>query len=263
MMTVKCAECRVIALANQKGGVAKSCVTANLAAGLVKEGNRVLVIDNDPQGHASKCLGVSNTEITIAEIMNRIINDVELTPGTGIVTSVEGVDVLTADVRYAALDMEMNSAMSREHLLKEYIIMERPFYDYILIDCPPNLGIFVLNALTAADSVIIPVKTEELSLDGLQQLIRTIGMVKRRLNYDLEIEGNLFTMVDRTTNLSKNAMQLVRSAYDEHVRIFDAVIPQCVKAAECPAKGVSLFTYAPKSIAAEGYTNLVREVLSE
>ena len=254
-------ECRVISLANQKGGVAKSCTTANLAVGLVRENKRVLVIDNDPQGHASKCLGIVKPEKTIADILGIILQDGELNPGDGIVTTEEGVDILPATVKYADMELDIYNAMSREHLLKQYIAMEKPFYDFILIDCPPNLGMFVINALTASDSVIIPVKTEDLAIDGLQQLIKTMGMVRRRLNDRLEIEGILFTIVDVNTNLAKDAISTVRNAYEEKVYIFDTVIPKCVRAAECPASGVSLFTYDPNGKATLAYGRLVREVL--
>ena len=150
--------CKVIALANQKGGVAKSFTTASLAVGLVNSGNRVLVIDNDPQGHASRCLGVRKPEKTIYDIMEKLVKGEEITPNDCmecIVTTDEGVDLLPANVKYAMMELEMSSAMSREHLLNEFVVMQRPFYDFILIDCPPNVGLFVLNALTASDSVYL------------------------------------------------------------------------------------------------------------
>lgn len=257
--------CKVIALANQKGGVAKSFTTASLAVGLVNSGNRVLVIDNDPQGHASRCLGVRKPEKTIYDIMEKLVKGEEITPNDCmecIVTTDEGVDLLPANVKYAMMELEMSSAMSREHLLNEFVVMQRPFYDFILIDCPPNVGLFVLNALTASDSVLIPVKLEDLSIDGLQQLIQTIGMAKRRLNYNLEIEGILFTIVETNTVLARNSMEAIREAYGEHVHIYDFVIPKSVKAAECPGSGTSIYKYDPNGKVAKAYEVLTKEVLS-
>ena len=257
--------CKVIALANQKGGVAKSFTTASLAVGLVNSGNRVLVIDNDPQGHASRCLGVRKPEKTIYDIMEKLVKGEEITPNDCmecIVTTDEGVDLLPANVKYAMMELEMSSAMSREHLLNEFVVMQRPFYDFILIDCPPNVGLFVLNALTASDSVLIPVKLEDVSLDGLQQLIQTIGMAKRRLNYNLEIEGILFTIVETNTVLARNSIEAIREAYGEHVHIYDFVIPKSVKAAECPGSGTSIYKYDPNGKVAKAYEVLTKEVLS-
>lgn len=257
--------CKVIALANQKGGVAKSFTTASLAVGLVNQGKRVLVIDNDPQGHASRCLGVKKPEKTIYDIMAKLIKGEDLEAADCIdciVTTDEGVDLLPANVKYAMMELELSSAMSREHLLKEFVIMQRPFYDFILIDCPPNLGLFVLNALTAADSVLIPVKLEDLSVDGLQQLIQTIGMARRRLNYDLGIEGILFTIVEPNTVLAKTSMEAIKEAYGEKVHIYDCIIPKSVKAAECPGSGMSIFKYDPKGKVAAAYETLTKEVLS-
>jgi len=257
--------CKVISLANQKGGVAKSFSTANLAVGLVNAGKKVLVIDNDPQGHASRCLGVKKADKSIYDIMAKLVKEAEIQPSDCmdcIVTTEEGVDLLPANVKYAMMELEMSSAMSREHLLKEFVVMQRPFYDYILIDCPLNLGLFVLNALTASDSVLIPVKLEDLSIDGLQQLIQTIGMAKRRLNYDLEIEGILFTIVEPNTVLAKNSMETIKEAYGEHVYIYDCIIPKSVKAAECPGSGMSIYKYDPKGKVAQAYEVLTREVLS-
>ena len=261
MNTARSAECQVISLANQKGGVAKSFTTANLAVGLVNKGKKVLVIDNDPQGHASRCLGVRKPEISIYDIMGKLVRGEDIEPGEGIVKTAEGVDLLPANVKYAMMELELSSAMSREHLLKEFVVMERPFYDYILIDCPPNLGLFVINALTASDSVLIPVKLEDLSIDGLQQLIQTIGMARRRLNSDLFINGILFTIVEQNTVLAKTSMEAIKDAYGEHVHIFDCIIPKSTKAAECPGSGVSIFKYDPKGKVAAAYETLTKEVI--
>jgi len=253
--------CKVIALTNQKGGVAKSFTTASLAVGLVKEGKRVLVIDNDPQGHASRCLGVKKATITIADVMGRLIKGEQLQAGYGITTTEEGVDLLPANVNYAMLEFSLISVMSREKVLEEFVQLEREFYDYILIDCPPNLGIFVLNALNAADYAMIPVKLEDLSIDGLQQLIQTIGMARRHLNPSLEICGILFTVVEPRTVLAKQSMAAIKDAYGSHVKIYDSIIPKSVKAAECPASGISIFKYDPDGSVAAAYKALTMEVI--
>lgn len=256
--------CKVIALANQKGGVAKSFTTASLAVGLANAGKRVLVIDNDPQGHASRCLGVKKPDKTIYDVMEKLVSGEDLEPEyciDCICKTEEGVALLPANVKYAMMELELFSAMSREHLLNEFVIMQRAFYDFILIDCPPNLGLFVINALTAADSVIIPVKMEDLCIDGLQQLIQTIGMARRRLNYNLEIEGILFTVVEANTVLAKNSMKEIGDAYSKHVNIYDCVIPKSIKAAECPGSGKSIFKYDPRGTVAKAYKQLTKEVL--
>ena len=254
--------CKVIALANQKGGVAKSFTTASLAAGLVRKGKKVLVIDNDPQGHASRCLGIKKADITINDIMKKLIVGEEIKEGEGIIKTSEGVDLLPSNVEYAILEFEISSAMSREHLLKEYVDMERAYYDFILIDCPPNMGVFVLNALTAADTVLIPVKLEELSINGLQQLISTIGMARRRLNPSLAFEGILYTIVEPNTVLAKSSMKAINEAYGKNIHIYDCVIPKSVKAAECPSSGMSIFKYDPNGKVALAYESLSKEVIA-
>lgn len=255
-------KCKVIALANQKGGVAKSFTTASLAVGLANQGCKVLVIDNDPQGHASRCLGIRKAEITINNIMKKLIAGEEIKEGEGIISTIEGVDLLPSNVEYAILEFEISSAMSREHLLKEFVDIEREYYDFILIDCPPNMGVFVLNALTASDSVLIPVKLEELSINGLQQLIQTIGMAKRRLNPDLVFEGILYTIVEPNTILAKNSMDAINKAYGKNIPIFKCIIPKSIKAAECPSTGMSIFKYDPKGKVAIAYEALSKEVFA-
>lgn len=256
--------CKVISFANSKGGVGKSFSVANISVGLVKEGKRVLVIDNDPQGHASKCLGIKKQQMlpsTIYTIMKKTICGEELEEMEGIIVTEEGVHLLPSNISYAGMEMELVSAMSREYIMKEYVDSIRQYYDYILIDCPPTLGVLVLNALTASDYLMIPVMTEDLSIDGLQQLIQTIGVVKRRLNHDLNIAGILFTRVDERTRLAKDAMETIRTAYQGKVHIFDTIIPQSVKAAECPASGLSIYRYDPKGKVASAYYSVTKEVL--
>ena len=227
--------CRVIAISNQKGGVGKTTTTVNLGIGLARQGKKVLLIDADPQGSLTASLGyVEPDEIgtTLATIMMAIINEKEFEITDGILHHKENVDLLPANIELSALEVTMGNVMSRELIMKEYIEAVRTKYDYILIDCMPSLGLMTINALVAADSVLIPVQAAYLPVKGLQQLIHTIAMVKKRLNRQLVFEGILLTMVDFRTNYAKDVAGKVREAYGEKIEIFDTVIPMSVKAAE-------------------------------
>lgn len=255
---------KVISICNQKGGVAKTTSAVNLGVGLAREGKRVLLIDMDPQGSLTSSLGyVEPDEIstTLASVMMAIINEEEFRPKEGILHHLEDVDLLPANIELSALEITMGTVMSREVILKEYIEMMRAYYDYILIDCMPSLGILTLNALAAADSVIIPVQTAYLPVKGLQQLIKTIFMVKKRLNRKLTIEGILLTMVDLRTNYAKDIYRNVRENYGSRINIFNTRIPMSVKAAEASSEGISIFRHCPKNKVATAYQNLTREVL--
>ena len=195
--------CRVIAISNQKGGVGKTTTTVNLGIGLARQGKKVLLIDADPQGSLTASLGyVEPDEIgtTLATIMMAIINEKEFEITDGILHHKENVDLLPANIELSALEVTMGNVMSRELIMKEYIEAVRTEYDYILIDCMPSLGLMTINALVAADSVLIPVQAAYLPVKGLQQLIHTIAMVTKRLNRKLVFEGILLTMVDFRTN---------------------------------------------------------------
>ena len=236
--------CRVIAISNQKGGVGKTTTTVNLGIGLARQGKKVLLIDADPQGSLTASLGyVEPDEIgtTLATIMMAIINEKEFEITDGILHHKENVDLLPANIELSALEVTMGNVMSRELIMKEYIEAVRTEYDYILIDCMPSLGLMTINALVAADSVLIPVQAAYLPVKGLQQLIHTIAMVKKRLNRKLIFEGILLTMVDFRTNYAKDVAGKVREAYGEKIEIFDTVIPMSVKAAETSAEGVVNF----------------------
>ena len=224
--------CRVIAISNQKGGVGKTTTTVNLGIGLARQGKRVLLIDADPQGSLTASLGyVEPDEIgtTLATIMMAIINEKEFEITDGILHHKENVDLLPANIELSALEVTMGNVMSRELIMKEYTEAVRTEYDYILIDCMPSLGLMTINALVAADSVLIPVQAAYLPVKGLQQLIHTIAMVKKRLNRQLVFEGILLTMVDFRTNYAKDVAGKVREAYGEKIEIFDTVIPMSVK----------------------------------
>lgn len=257
--------CRVIAISNQKGGVGKTTTTVNLGIGLARQGKKVLLIDADPQGSLTASLGyVEPDEIgtTLATIMMAIINEKEFEITDGILHHKENVDLLPANIELSALEVTMGNVMSRELIMKEYIEAVRTEYDYILIDCMPSLGlIMTINALVAADSVLIPVQAAYLPVKGLQQLIHTIAMVKKRLNRKLIFEGILLTMVDFRTNYAKDVAGKVREAYGEKIEIFDTVIPMSVKAAETSAEGVSIFSHCLNGKVAKAYETIAKEVL--
>lgn len=258
--------CRVIAISNQKGGVGKTTTTVNLGIGLARQGKKVLLIDADPQGSLTASLGyVEPDEIgtTLATIMMAIINEKEFEITDGILHHKENVDLLPANIELSTLELTMGNVMSREMIMKEYIDTIRFRYDYILIDCLPSLGMMTINALVSSDSVLIPVQAAYLPVKGLQQLIKTISMVKKRLNRKLTIEGILLTMVDFRTNYAKDIAALVQKTYGSQIAIFKNVIPMSVKAAETSAEGISIYTHCPKGKVSMAYMNLTQEVMND
>ena len=258
--------CKVISVSNQKGGVGKTVTCVNLGIGLAREGKKVLMIDADPQGSLSISLGFDEPDkldVTLATILMKVINDEEFDLSLGILHHDEGVDVLPGNIELSGLEISINGVISRETILKQYVDRMRDIYDYIIIDCMPSLGLLTINALACADSVLIPVQASYLPVKGLQQLIKTIGRVKRQLNPKLEIEGILLTMVDNRTNYAKDVASQVYEAYSNSVHVFDTEIPMSVRAAEISAEGSSLYVYDPKGKAACAYTALIRDILSE
>ncbi len=254
----------IIAIANQKGGVGKTTTCVHLGVGLANLGKKVLLIDGDPQGSLSISLGISQPDLlpfTLSQAMSRILLDQSVSPEEGIIHHSEGVDLLPANIELSAMEVSLVNAMSRETILRQYLSIMRPIYDYILIDCQPSLGMLTVNSLAAADQIIIPVQAEYLPAKGLEQLLRTVGKVKRQINPNLEISGILMTMVNSRTNFAKEVINLLRTTYGERICIYESLIPHSVKAKETSAEGVSVYSYDPNGKVAAAYKNLTLEVL--
>lgn len=257
--------CRVIAIANQKGGTAKTTSCSNLGFGLARQGKKVLMIDADAQGSLTACLGYTEPDMiedTLSTVMSNLINDYGVEPLDGILHHDEGVDLLPANIELSGLELSLVNVMSRELILREYIEIVKENYEYILIDCSPSLGMITINAFACADSILIPVQAAFLPVKGLQQLIQTIGKVKRQLNPKLNIEGILLTMVDTRTSYAKDIIAMLHEAYGEKVKIFANNIPLSVRAAETSAEGISIFAHDPKGKVALAYKRLTEEVLA-
>ena len=249
---------KVLAIANQKGGVGKTTTTVNLAALLADEGKRVLLVDMDPQANATSGLGVEKKP-GMRCIYDLLINEY---PIDKIIrqTSVANLLILPATIQLAGAEVELVPLMNREKLLKSALRKEREQYDYILIDCPPSLGLLTVNALTAADGVLIPVQCEFYAMEGLGQLVNTIELVKKHLNGKLEVFGTLLTMQDSRTNLSNQVVEEVRRYFKQ--KTFNQTIHRNVRLSEAPSFGLPIHLYDPRSKGAEQYRNVALEVIS-
>ena len=256
----------IIALSNQKGGVGKTTTCANLGIGLAMEGKKVLVVDADPQSSLSISLGYPQPDqlpVTITDLMKKVILDKPITEGEGILHQKEGVDLLPASIELAGLEASMVNVMSRETILRQVLNEIGKPYDFILLDCMPSLGMLTINALAAADSVLIPVQAHYLPAKGLEQLLQTISKVRRQINPDLRIEGILLTMVGSRTNYARDISNLIRETYGGKLKVFATDIPLSVRAAEISAEGKSIYAHDPKGKVAAAYKELTKEVLHD
>ena len=249
---------KTIAIANQKGGVGKTTTSINLSASLAAKGKKVLVIDTDPQGNTTSGFGVEKNDLdnTVYELMlsecsikECILKDV-----------IDGVSIIPSNVNLAAAEIELIGVDRKEYILKREVEWIKDSFDYIIIDCPPSLSMLTINAMTTADTVLVPIQCEYYALEGLSQLIHTINLVKERLNPDLDIEGVVFTMYDSRTNLSMQVVENVKSNLSQ--KVFQTLIPRNIRLAEAPSYGMPINAYDPKSAGAEAYMQLSEEVIN-
>ncbi len=248
---------RTIAIANQKGGVGKTTTSINLSASLAVKGKKILVIDTDPQGNTTSGFGIdkNNLDNTVYElilgecsIQECIIKDI-----------IQGVSIIPSNVNLAATEIELIGVDKKEFILRNEVDWVKDQYDYIIIDCPPSLNMLTINAMTTADTVLVPIQCEYYALEGLSQLIHTVNLVRERLNPELDIEGIVFTMYDSRTNLSMQVVENVKSHLNHN--IYETVIPRNIRLAEAPSYGMPISVYDPKSAGAEAYLLLAEEVI--
>lgn len=248
---------RIIAIANQKGGVGKTTTSINLSAALGEKGKKVLVIDTDPQGNTTSGLGLDKNELenTIYELLIGE-SSIDEVIAKDVATN---VDIIPSNVNLAAVEIELIDAEDKEFILRNAIKEVRDNYDFIIIDCPPSLSMLTVNAMTTANTVLVPIQCEYYALEGLSQLVHTVNLVKSRLNEDLQMEGVVFTMFDARTNLSLQVVENVKEHIDENV--YKTIIPRNIRLAEAPSYGMPINKYEPKSSGAEAYRLLAQEVI--
>ena len=249
---------RVIAIANQKGGVGKTTTTINQSACLAEKGKKILVIDTDPQGNTTSGFGLEKNDIenTIYELL---LGEISIEESI-IKNAVEGVDIIPSNVNLAAVEIELIGVDKKEFILRNEVEWVKDRYDFIIIDCPPSLSLLTINSMTTADTVLVPIQCEYYALEGLSQLIHTVNLVKERLNPDLDMEGVVFTMYDSRTNLSMQVVENVKANIQQ--KVYDTLIPRNIRLAEAPSYGMPINIYDPKSAGAEAYMSLADEIIN-
>ncbi|MCM3273947.1 ParA family protein [Paenibacillus elgii] len=249
---------KIIAITNQKGGVGKTTTSVNLGASLASLGKKVLLVDIDPQGNTTSGLGINKADVVHC-IYDVLINDVH--PKEAMAdTALENLKIIPATIQLAGAEIELVPTISREQRLKKSLQLVKHMFDYILIDCPPSLGILTVNSLTAADSVIIPIQCEYYALEGLSQLLNTVRLVQKHLNTTLQIEGVLLTMFDARTNLGMQVIEEVKKYFQQ--KVYQTIIPRNIRLSEAPSHGQPIITYDPRSKGAEVYLELAKEVIA-
>ena len=259
-------KCKVIAIANQKGGVGKTTTTLNVAIGMARNGYDVLVIDFDPQGDLTSSLGWKTNdalENSVSLMLDDYINDEPIDYDSLILNHPEAVDVIPANIELADFEMRLVSVINREQTLSNCIEPLRSKYDYIFIDCPPSLGMLTVNALAAADEVLIPVQTQYLPAKGMTKLLQTVNKVQRKINCNLKINGIVMTLADSNTNITRSTIETIRESFSKNIKVFDTIIPKGTKASEATTKGISIYKYAKDSKVALAYESLTKEILNK
>ena len=255
---------RIISIVNQKGGTGKSACTANLAVGLAQKNMKVLIVDADPQSDVSAGFGYRDCDEsneTLTALMDTVMKDEDIPSDCYIRHQAEGIDIICSNIGLAGTEVQLVNAMSREYVLKQILYGIKDQYDVVIIDCMPSLGMLTINALSAADSVLIPVQPQYYAADGLMELLKVVKGIHQRFNPELQIEGILFTMDNCRYNNAKRNKQAIKTTYGNDIKIFEQTIPRTESLAETASEGVSIFAYDGKSKGADSYLELVQEVL--